>query len=56
MLKTLLEERFKLAAHREIRTIPGYALAVGKDGLKIQEVEPGEGKRTPREPDSPARK
>jgi uncharacterized protein (TIGR03435 family) len=44
MLKTLLEERFKLAAHREMRTIPAYALAIGKDGLKIKEVEPGEGK------------
>lgn len=44
MLKALLEERFRLAAHREIRTIPAYALVIGKDGLKIKEVEPGEGK------------
>ena len=44
MLKTLLEDRFKLAAHREMRTIPAYALVVGKNGLKIEEVEPGEGK------------
>jgi uncharacterized protein (TIGR03435 family) len=44
MLKTLLEDRFQLAAHREMRTIPAYALVIGKDGLKIKEVEPGEGK------------
>jgi uncharacterized protein (TIGR03435 family) len=44
MLKTLLEDRFKLASHQETRTIPAYALLVGKDGLKIKEVEPGEGK------------
>jgi uncharacterized protein (TIGR03435 family) len=44
MLKTLLEDRFKLATHREMRTIPAYALVIGKGGLKIKEVEPGEGK------------
>lgn len=44
MLKTLLEERLELAAHREMRAIPAYALVIGKDGLKIKEVEPGEGK------------
>jgi uncharacterized protein (TIGR03435 family) len=44
MLKNLLEERFKLAAHYETRTISAYALMIGKDGLKIKEVEPGEGK------------
>jgi uncharacterized protein (TIGR03435 family) len=44
MLKALLEDRFKLVAHREMRMIPGYALVIAKDGLKIQEVEPGEGK------------
>ena len=44
MLKTLLEVRFKLTAHRETRTIPAYAMRIGKDGLKIKEVEPGEGK------------
>jgi hypothetical protein len=44
MLKTLLEDRFKLSTHREMRTIPAYALVIGKDGLKIKEVEPGEGK------------
>jgi uncharacterized protein (TIGR03435 family) len=44
MLKTLLEDRFQLVAHRETKTIPVYALMIGKDGLKIKEVEPGEPK------------
>lgn len=44
MLKTLLEDRLKLTAHRGERTIPAYGLVIGKDGLKIKEVEPGEGK------------
>jgi len=43
MLKTLLEERFQLATHREVRTMPAYGLVIAKDGLKIKEVEPGEG-------------
>jgi len=43
MLKTLLQERFKLTTHRETRTIPAYALVIGKGGLKIKEVGPGEG-------------
>ena len=42
MLKTLLEDRFRLAAHRETRTVPGYSLVIAKDGLRIQEVEAGE--------------
>ena len=43
MLKTLLGERFQLATHREVRTMPAYALVTAKDGLTIKEVEPGEG-------------
>jgi uncharacterized protein (TIGR03435 family) len=43
MLKALLEERFQLSAHRETKTMPAYALVIGKDGLKIKAVEPGEG-------------
>jgi uncharacterized protein (TIGR03435 family) len=46
MLKTLLEDRFKLAAHRETRTVPAYALVIGKDGLKIKDVEPGDSCRS----------
>ena len=41
MLQTLLAERFQLALHRETKTYPGYALVVGKAGLKIHSVEPG---------------
>lgn len=39
MLKTLLEDRFKLATHSESKELPGYALVVAKSGLKIQPVE-----------------
>ena len=42
MLQTLLVDRFKLAFHRETRTLPGYALVVSKGGLKIRPVEPGD--------------
>jgi uncharacterized protein (TIGR03435 family) len=36
MVGTLLIERFKLVAHREIRMMPGYALTITKDGPKLQ--------------------
>jgi uncharacterized protein (TIGR03435 family) len=39
MLRTLLEDRFKLATHGESKEVPGYALAVAKSGLKIKPVE-----------------
>jgi uncharacterized protein (TIGR03435 family) len=39
MLKTLLEDRFKLATHGESKELPGYALVVAKGGLKIKPVE-----------------
>jgi uncharacterized protein (TIGR03435 family) len=42
MLQTLLAERFQLALHRETKTFAGYALVVGKAGLKMHEVEPGQ--------------
>jgi len=35
MLQTLLEDRFHLKVHREMRELPTYALVVGKSGLKI---------------------
>ena len=36
MLKSLLEERFKLTTHRESRQISGYALILGKNGPKLK--------------------
>jgi uncharacterized protein (TIGR03435 family) len=39
MLRALLEERFKLAIHRETREMPIYALVVGKNGPKMKEAE-----------------
>jgi uncharacterized protein (TIGR03435 family) len=41
MLRTLLEDRLKLAAHSETRDLPGYALQVAKGGFKLKPVEPG---------------
>jgi bla regulator protein BlaR1 len=39
MLRALLEERFKLTLHREKKELPGYALVIGKSGLKIRQAE-----------------
>jgi uncharacterized protein (TIGR03435 family) len=41
MLRTLLAERFKLAAHRETREVRAYVLEVAKNGPKLQKAEPG---------------
>jgi uncharacterized protein (TIGR03435 family) len=41
MLRSLLEDRFKLAAHHESKDLPGYVLVVAKR-FKLQPVE-GEG-------------
>jgi uncharacterized protein (TIGR03435 family) len=38
MLQSLLEERFKLTAHRENKEQPIYALIVSKDGHKLKEA------------------
>jgi uncharacterized protein (TIGR03435 family) len=35
MLRSLLEDRFHLQIHRETRELPVYALAAGKNGLKL---------------------
>jgi uncharacterized protein (TIGR03435 family) len=40
MLRTLLEERFALHAHREVRQMSGYILSVAKDGAKLTEAAP----------------
>jgi uncharacterized protein (TIGR03435 family) len=39
MLRTLLEDRFKLAVHHETKDMPGYALVVAKGGFKLKPVE-----------------
>ncbi len=38
MLQTLLQDRFKLAVHKENKPTNVYALVVGKDGLKLKET------------------
>jgi len=39
MLRQLLVERFRLAVHRETRTIAVYALVVGKGGPKLKPMD-----------------
>lgn len=39
MLQSLLQERFKLALHRETRTLPVYELVIGKGGPKLAPVK-----------------
>jgi uncharacterized protein (TIGR03435 family) len=41
MLRGLLEERFKLAVHRESKDMPGYGLVVAKSGFKLKPVDSG---------------
>jgi uncharacterized protein (TIGR03435 family) len=41
MLRTLLEDRFKLAIHRESKEMPGYSLVLAKGGFKLKPVEAG---------------
>jgi uncharacterized protein (TIGR03435 family) len=41
MLQTLLEDRFKLAIHRETHQLPIYALTVAKSGLKLRPAKEG---------------
>ena len=43
MLRTLLEDRFNLAVHKESKEVQGYELVVSKKGFKLQPVEPGHG-------------
>ena len=46
MLRSLLEERFKLAVHRKSQDLPGYALVVAKGGFKLKAVEDTGGSNT----------
>ncbi len=39
MLQALLADRFKLAIHREQRSLNVYALVIGKNGPKLKEVD-----------------
>jgi uncharacterized protein (TIGR03435 family) len=41
MLRTLLEERFKVVTHREAREAPVYDLTLSKGGLKLQPLKEG---------------
>ena len=41
MLRTMLEERFKLAYHREMREYPVMVLTVGKGGMKLPRLPEG---------------
>jgi uncharacterized protein (TIGR03435 family) len=41
MLRSLLEERFRLAIHRETRQLPAYLLTVAKTGPKLQPSREG---------------
>src|SRR6185295_6361215 len=36
MLRSLMEDRFQLKAHKETKLMPGYALVVDKNGPKFQ--------------------
>ena len=51
MLQALLEERFKLAVHREVKEGPLYELTVAKSGLKMKQTK--QGSCTPRDMKNP---
>lgn len=54
MLQTLLEERFKIVAHRENKEKPVYALIVSKDGHKLKKAVADQKPPTPAEDHSDA--
>jgi uncharacterized protein (TIGR03435 family) len=41
MLQNLLIDRFRMTLHMETRDVPGFALAVSKNGPRFQESAPG---------------
>ena len=46
MLRTLLEDRFKLAVHHDSKELQGFALVVAKSGFKLKPVESAGGSST----------
>lgn len=42
MLQELLADRFKLSLHHETKELPGYALVIAKNGVKLHEAKPGD--------------
>ncbi len=42
MLRSFLEDSFKLAVHRETKEVQGYAMVVAKSGFKLKPSESGE--------------
>jgi uncharacterized protein (TIGR03435 family) len=42
MLQSLLSDRFQLSWHREVKDLPVYTLAIGKNGAKIRELREDE--------------
>jgi uncharacterized protein (TIGR03435 family) len=41
MIRSLLESRFKLVLHPDLREMAAYALTVGNGGFKLQELKEG---------------
>lgn len=41
MLRALLEDRFKLTVHREVRQVPVYALSFGKESSELRHTKEG---------------
>ena len=56
MLQNLLQDRFKLAVHRESRELPGYELTVASSGPKFKAADPLSLSRTNDSAPVPARK
>jgi uncharacterized protein (TIGR03435 family) len=54
MLRALLEERFKLVAHRENHELPVYSLEVGKNGPKFKEAPAPAPESAPPKPEGKA--
>ncbi len=51
MLRVLLEDRFQLKIHQDVKEVQAYALTVAAGGLKLKPVDPAS--CTPADPNSP---